>query len=233
VQLKSPLTIVLFLLWHIFSSPSGFAICPRPEIKANGEFFKADLVFTGEVLAQRYTERGDDSGWYYGIRVLKVFKGRALKEVTVYTEDASIRFPLEIGRNYLLFAYRWHDRFEIDACGNSALLSEAAEAIARIQSIPKTQDGEIEGWLGPETDGVDLSGIPVVIRCGSRVYNLLTDNQGYFHFRAPPGKYSLDFRNHEYYVNDFDLYWYGPARFVLHPGESAALLLMSIRHPVK
>ena len=28
-----------------------FALCPHPNIKANGEFFKADLVFTGEVLS--------------------------------------------------------------------------------------------------------------------------------------------------------------------------------------
>lgn len=208
-----------------------FALCPHPNIKANGEFFKADLVFTGEVLSQRYVERGDNAGWYYRIRLLHVLKGPTLKEVTVYTEDEVSRFPLEIGRDYLLFAYRGGGRFWIDSCGNSALLSEAAESIARIQNIPKTPDAEIEGWLFSPTSRVDLSGIHVVIRCGPRVYNLLTDNQGYFHFRAPPGKYNVDFRNHEYLADVGN--WYEPARFVLHPGESAALLLMSVRHPVK
>jgi hypothetical protein len=158
--------------------------------------------------------------------------GPVLREVTVYTEDEVSRFPLEIGRDYLLFAYRGRGRFWIDACGNSALLSEAAEAIARIQDIPRAQDGEIEGWLFSPTNGVDLSGIHVVIRCGPHVYNLLTDNQGYFHFLAPPGKYSVDFRNHEY-ADEFVAHWYDPARFVLHPGESAALLLMSKRQPAK
>jgi hypothetical protein len=187
--MKSPVHVVLLFLWTIFSVVAAYAICPVPEIKANGEFFKADLVFTGEVLSQRYTERGDDSGWYYRIRVMNLLKGPVLEEVTVYTEDSSIRFPLEIGHDYLLFAYRWHGRLEIDACGNSTLLSEAADSISRIHSIPRTQDGEIEGWLARETAGIDLSGIHVVIRGGSRVYRLLTDTQGYFHFRAPAGKY--------------------------------------------
>jgi hypothetical protein len=122
-------------------------------------------------------------------------------------------------------------RFEIDGCGNSALLSEAGESIARIQSIPRTQGGEIEGWVREETEGVDLSGIHMVIRCGSRVYRPVTDNQGYFHFRAPAGRYTLDFRNHEYYVDGDNAFWYGPVRFTLHSGESAALFLMSVRHP--
>jgi hypothetical protein len=95
-------------MWPAFLCPAAFAHCPVPEIKANGEFFKADFVFTGEVLSQRYVEHGDDSGWYYRIRLLKILKGPALKEVTVYTEDASNRFPLEVGRDYLLFAYRWN-----------------------------------------------------------------------------------------------------------------------------
>ena len=223
---------VLLLLPALFS-PKAFAVCPVPEIKANGEFFKADLVFTAKVLTQRYAEHGDDAGWYYQLRVLEILKGRASKEITVYTEDASIRFPLEVGSDYLLFAYRWHNRLDIDSCGNSALLSGAADSIAQIKNIPRTPDGDIEGWLAPETDGVDLSGIHVVIRRGSRIYSVLTDNRGYFHFRAPAGKYTVDFHNHEYYLNDFDEYWYGPLRFRLHPGDTAALQLTSVRHRAK
>lgn len=232
MQLKSPSTIAL-LLCHILLSAAAFALCPGPQIKANGEFFKADLVFTGKVLSEHYVERGDNAWWYYRIRLWQVLKGPALKEVTVYTEDASSRFPLEIGSDYLLFADRRRERFWIDSCGNSALLSEAAESLDRIKSISKTKDGEIEGWLFSPDGEVDLSGIHVVLRCGPSVYNLLTDNHGYFRFRAPPGKYRVDFRNREYTPDDFGWYWYEPAHFVLHPGESAALLLTSVRRPAK
>ena len=107
------------------------------------------------------------------------------------------------------------------------------KSIQQIRSIATTQDGEIEGWLAPETAGVDLSGIHVVIRSGSQVYRALTDEDGYFQFRAPKGSYVVDFSNNEYYLNGGDEFWYGPVRFKLHAGESAALQMVSVRHPKK
>jgi hypothetical protein len=233
--MKKPARIVVLLLCPALFSLTALAYCRVPVIKANGEFFKSDLVFTGTVLSDRYTEAGvrENGGWYYRLRVLQMLKGPNLKQFTVYTEDASNRFPLEKGRDYLLFAYRWHGRLEIDRCGNSALLSDAAKSTQQIRSIASTQDGEIEGWLAPETAGVDLSGIHVVIRSGSQVYRALTDEDGHFQFRAPKGSYTVDFSNHEYYLNGDDVFWYGPVHFKLHAGESAALQMVSVRHPKK
>jgi hypothetical protein len=234
--MKNPPRIVTLLLCFALFSLTAFANCRVPGIKANGEFFKSDLVFLGTVLSERYSEgpgAQDNGGWYYQVRVLQIFKGPILKQLTVYTEDASNRFPLEKGRDYLLFAYRWHGRLEIDGCGNSALLSDAAKSIQQIRSIATTRDGEIEGWLAPETDGVNLSGIHVVILSGSHVYRALTDKDGYFQFRAPEGRYVVDFSNHEYYLNGGDEFWYGPVRFRLHAGESAALQMVSVRHRKK
>lgn len=233
MQLESPIRIIVFLLWPTLFSLRAFANCPVPEIKANGEFFKASSVFTGTVLSQRYTEHEDDFGWHYRIRILRVFKGPVLKDVAVYTEDASNRFPLETGRDYLLFAYRLHGRLEIDSCGNSALLSKAATSVQQIQSIATALDGEIEGWVAPETNGVDLSAIHVTIHGGSQEYRALTDKDGYFHFRAPKGNYVVDFSNKEYYLNGDDEFWYSPKQFLLHAGESAALQMVSVRHPKK
>ncbi len=232
MRMKTPGCIsVLLLCTALFSSLTAFANCPVPEIKANGQFFKSDVVFTGTVLSQRYRNGEDDGGWYYRVRVVQVFKGPISKEFIVYTEDASNRFPLEKGREYLLFAHRYHGRLKIDNCGNSALLSEAAKSLQQIQSIATTRDAEIEGWLAPETDGVDLSGIHAVIRSGSRVYLATTNKDGRFQLRAPKGSYTVDFSNHEYYSNGGDVFWYNPKRFTLHAGESAALQMVSVRHP--
>jgi len=218
----------------LLSAPSALGSCAVPEIKANAEFFKSDLVFTGKVLSQNYRDVDEHhSGWFYRVSVSQVFKGPTRKDFTVYTEDASNRFPLEIGSEYLLFAYRWHGPLEIEDCDNSALLSEAAKSIQEIQSIAAAQDGEIEGWLAPETDGVDLSGIHVAIRSGPRIFTSTTDKDGYFHFRAPAGRYEVDFSNREYYLNAGDAFWYDPKGFRLHAGESAALQLVSVRHPKK
>jgi len=215
-----------------FLSLHSFANCPVPEIRANGEFFKATLVFTGQVIFQRYVERENESGWYYRIEVKEMFKGNPHGPVTVYSEDSSTRFPLKIGSKYLLFVYRRNARLEIDSCGNSALISEAGESLNKIRSIAESRDGEIEGWIAPETAGINLSGINVTINSRARKYRV-TDDDGYFHLRAPTGSYTVDFSNHEYYVNTADLFWYGPRRFTLHPGESATLQFVSIRHRQK
>ncbi len=225
--------IFVFLLYAMFLSANALANCSVPEIKANGEFFKAQAVFTGTVLSQSYAKKSDDWGWFYRLHVQEVFKGPKAEELAVYTGDDSNRFPLNKGREYLLFAYRRNGRLEIDNCGNSAPLSEAADSLQLIRSIATATDGEIEGWVAPETDGVDLRGIHVVIRSGSGVYRAITDKEGYFHFRAPKGNYVVDFSNHEYYLNGADDFWYAPTRFMLHDGESAALQMVSVRHPQK
>lgn len=214
----------------------AYAYCPVPKIRANGEFFKADLIFTATVLSERYTaepnpKADDDFGWYYRLKVSESLKGSAPKEVTVYTGADSNRFPLAKSHDYLLFVYRRHHRLEIDGCGNSAELSGAATSITTIRNIATSHDGEIEGRIAPETSGVELSGIHVVIRGSSQIYRAVTDKDGYFRFRAPAGRYVVDFRNQEYYINEGDDFWYGPHRFTLHSGESVTLQFVSVRHP--
>lgn len=231
MNLRTRLCSVVALLSPALLSLNAFANCPVPEIRANGEFFKADVVLSGTVLAEHYTEAGDDFGWYYRLKVTQSFKGAVPKEVAVYTGDDSNRFPLERRRDYLLFAYRGHHRLEINNCGNSALLSRASRSIAEIQNIALSRDGEIEGWLAAETTGVDVSGIHVRIDGVSHVYRAVTDKEGHFHFCAPAGPYVVDFGNREYYINAGDRFWYGPRRFRLHVGESAALQFVSVRHP--
>jgi hypothetical protein len=161
--------------------------------------------------------------------VTQILKGPNQKELTVYTGDDSGRFPLEVGRQYLLFADRVQRRLDIDNCGNSASLSDATKSLQEIRDIRTATDGEIEGRIVGDTAGVDVSGIPVVIRSGSRVFRAITDNAGRFRLRAPEGAYRFDFRTHEYYVNGADLFWYEPEHFRLHKGESAALQLVSVR----
>jgi hypothetical protein len=221
------------LICNVLIAVSAAAVCPVPTIEASGEFFKRNLVFTGKVTSQRYVEGKSEDGWYYRVRVTNVFKGANQKELTVYTGDDSVRFPLEVGREYLLFADERHGRLEIDSCGNSALLSEASKSLEQIKRIATANDGEIEGWVVEETGGINLSGIHVVIRGGSRLYRAVTDSEGWFHFRAPKGIYRVDFRNHEYYLNRGDLFWYEPDHFVLHDGETASLQMVSVRHKEK
>jgi len=204
-----------------------------PEIRANGEFFKSDAVFIGTVLSIRETPDTDKDvgGWFYRLNIEELFRGPNLKVITVYTENSSARFPLEKGRKYLLFAFKQNGRLEIFGCGNSALSSEASDALNRLRNLRAgKQPSEIEGWVVAETAGIDLSGVIVTVKNQSKSYTAVTDKDGWFHFPAPPGRYRLDLSSKEYYLNADDLSWYKPGGFVLHPGECASLQVVSDRH---
>ena len=238
-RLPSPSSRISFL--HVFlfvaaafsNPPVTSAYCLVPEIRANGEFFKSDAVFIGTVLSIRETQDTDKDvgGWFYRLSVEELFRGPALKVITVYTENSSARFPLEKGRKYLLFAYKQSGRLEIYGCGNSALLSEASDALTRLRNLRAgKQPSEIEGWIVAETGGIDVSGVVVTVKSQSKSYTAVTDKDGWFHFTAAPGKYKLDLSSKEYYLNAGDLFWYKPEGFVLHPGECASLQAVSVRH---
>ena len=226
--------LVFLIIAATLSHPSvSSANCPVPEIRANGEFFKSDAVFVGTVLSIRETPDTDNSvgGWFYRMKVEEMFRGRLRKEITVYTENSSNRFPLEKAQKYLLFAYKQHGRLEIDGCGHSALLSEAADALTRLKNLRAgKQPSEIEGWIAEETAGIDVSGVVVTVKSQSKSYTAVTDKDGWFHFPAPPGRYKLDLSSKEYYLNSGDDFWYKPGGFLLHAGECASLQAVSIRH---
>jgi hypothetical protein len=178
--------MALAILWH---SPVSRAYCPVPGIRANGEFFKSDVVLIGTVLSIRESPATDDDvgGWFYRMRVEEIFRGPIRKVISVHTRNSSARFPLEKGQKYLLFAYLENGRLEIYGCGNSARLSEAAHALTRLKSLGAgKQPSEIEGWVVAETGGIDVSGVVVTIKSKSKSYAAVTDKDGWFHFAAPP-----------------------------------------------
>jgi hypothetical protein len=205
----------------------AFGSCGVPEIRATGEYYQSDAVFTGTVLSAQYS---GVAGGYYRLRVSRVFRGPIQAEIAVYTDSGDTRFPLEKDRTYLLFAYKSDRGLEIDSCGNSSLLSRASESIRRIEAIPHAPPyGVIEGWVVPKRDGRDMSGVRVTVNGRSRNYTAITDKDGWFHFRAPVGAYKLDFSSREYYLNTGDFFRYDPHHFILHAGETASLQVVSAR----
>lgn len=232
--LRISLPLILFFVTVEFFFPTLCpAHCSVPTIRANGEFFKSDFVFTGTVLSIRKTPDTDREfgGWFYRLSVQEIFRGPVREELTVYTEDTDIRFPLEKDRQYLLFAYQKHGRVEIDSCGNSALVRDARDSLRRLKKLRDgKQPTEIEGWVVAETGGIDVSSVVVTVRSRSRAYTAITNKEGWFHFRVPRGKYWVDFTSKEYYLNGGDEFWYDPDHFYVHPGECASLQFVSVRH---
>jgi hypothetical protein len=225
--------VSLCAIFALLSPSLSAASCPVPEIPANGEFFRSDSVFTGKVLSVREKPGvGDDlGGWFYRVHIEERFRGSAVDELTIYTEDSDIRFPLAPGQRYLLFVYRRHGRLEIDNCGNSAGLPRAGDSLRRLAKLRRAAPaGEIVGWVAAETSGIDVSGVRVSVRSHSRIYSAVSDHDGRFRIEVPPGRYRLELRTSDYYLNGGDAFWYAPDGFRVHAGESASLQVVSTRH---
>src|SRR5260370_35502441 len=90
------------------------AVCPRPIPAPNAEFFKTSMVIAGKVISEKPDvnpyDRKLTEGWFYRIRVERMFRGTQARFVVVYTQNDNARFPLKVGERYLLFDYH------VDGC---------------------------------------------------------------------------------------------------------------------
>src|SRR5688572_26227523 len=120
------LTIIFFVAaFALAASGLGDEWKQHPSVEQ--EFNTSKCVFVGEVIkATNIVEPGDFiHGTYYTIRVEERLKGSPPREVEIYSENSSGRFPLRIGVRYLVFCFEATfegikgSRWAINNCGNS------------------------------------------------------------------------------------------------------------------
>jgi hypothetical protein len=71
----------------------------------------------------------------YLVRVQKSYKGHLPDNLTIFSENSTGRFPMQIGHEYLLFLYRDHGRYQVDNCGSSDEMQKAASTITEVEKI--------------------------------------------------------------------------------------------------
>lgn len=204
------------------------AVCPRPIPAPNAEFFKTSMVIAGKVISEKPDVNPYDSklteGWFYRIRVERTFRGTQARFIVLYTENTNARFPLKVGERYLLFVYRVERRLEINGCGNSAPLSEAAAAISAINAIKRAGPyGEIEGRVKTTSDEAGIPGVRVIASRGQWSFSAITVKDGWFEMRVPPGTYKVTVQSPDLVIEPQDsVYNYDdPDHFIVHRGSTA------------
>ena len=161
---KHPLQLVLSIVLKLtaftcallFPAFSSFGFCPQPDPTVACEFLNSDAVFVGTVVSARAVPpRGaaELDGWLYNLTVQDLFRGPRTRTIEVFTENSSGRFPLDVAKEYLLFADEQDGRLTITCCGNSAELPKAQEAIRELRRLEIPKDAAIEGRIS-------FSGIP-------------------------------------------------------------------------
>jgi hypothetical protein len=220
----------LCLATLVFSTPAfGFCFQPHPSVAC--DFLNSDAVFAGKVIqihAVSDSERFTD-GWYYKLQVLQLFRGSNASVIEVYTGNDSGRYPLQLGKRYLIFAYVYEKKLEIDNCGDSVPLSEAKEAIGQIEKISVPKDGIVEGQVALENErrvpaDNGLPGVRIFIHGEDKTYSVTTDDRGWFRIHVPPGVYSAEAKSiPAHRIVAFDLSYDQPKSFTVRTGRCAEL----------
>jgi hypothetical protein len=171
------------------------AFCPRPDATVCAEASRSALVMTGVVLSETHVgdEDADDggAGWEYRIRVARTFRGERHRVATVFTENASARLRLDVGRAYVVFAYRDHaGRLAITSCGNTRPLAGAEAQIKELSRL-SSSGSWVQGHVALDREWRPAAGFLVRVTGTHGVKTTTTDANGWFSVQVEPGRYGV------------------------------------------
>ena len=224
-----PIRLSLSACALLLTGPFSLGFCAKPDPSVACEFLNSRVVLVGKVVSVRTVPpHGEElDGWTYVLSVQEWFRGPHTKTIEVFTENTSGRFPLDIGKTYLLFAYPQGGRFTITNCGNSALLADAEGSVRDLRKIKVPQDAQIEGRIsfsGIPDSGTHVPGIQVLIRSGARTFKAVSDTDGWFRLHVPPGKYSVEVQPTPHWnISPYDLSYDDAQKVVAQRGHCSGV----------
>ena len=114
-------------------------VCLEGHPSVDQEYKRAFGVLIGHAVAERAVPESKDylDGTAYSVRVDEVLQGKLPDSIEVFSENTSGRFPMDVGRKYLLFLYRVLGRTVVDNCGNSGLLSVRAAVVDTVRRLER------------------------------------------------------------------------------------------------
>jgi hypothetical protein len=113
---------------------SGFHIPPEKESR------EAYAVVIGTVVGVKEgpapLEGEDGEGTVYRLRVEETLRGRRHKSFALFSENTTARFPMKVGRRYLVFVTAHDNIFYASNCGNSGELGGRSKLIEDLRKRP-------------------------------------------------------------------------------------------------
>ena len=124
------------------ASATGLAQCQANRISLNQELHDAGTTIVGTVEAAQPVP---DSSFHmdgidYVVHVDRVIKGRSVSTdvMRIFSENSPSKFPMQTGKQYLLFVHKNYNTYEVDNCGNSGLLQASnIDSIAKLKEYAK------------------------------------------------------------------------------------------------
>ncbi len=122
---------------------TAHAVCSEGCPSVKKEYGSSQAVIIATVTHQNPVPETRDGSVYegtnYRLKVDRVFRGRFLSGPTIFSENSSGRFPMEVNRKYLLFIYQQGGRYSVDNCGNSGLLTSDLAVLQAVKKPPHTK----------------------------------------------------------------------------------------------
>jgi hypothetical protein len=124
------------------ASATCLAQCQSNRISLNQELKDAGTTLVGTVEAAAPVP---DSSFHldgidYVVHVDRVIKGRMISTdvVHIFSENSPTKFPMQTGKQYLLFVHRNYNDYEVDNCGNSGLMQASnIDSVAKLKQYAK------------------------------------------------------------------------------------------------
>ena len=113
------------------SGLSGYHIPPEKEAREAYAVVIGTVVRVKEGPAPFEGEEGE--GTVYQLSVAETLRGHRRKTFPLFSENTSARFPMEVGRKYLVFVHKRDKIFFATNCGSSGHLSERSEVVDQLR----------------------------------------------------------------------------------------------------
>lgn len=128
---------------------SGYRIPPKNELR------EAYAVVIGTVVGVKEgpapMEGEDGEGTSYRLRVKETLHGRRHPTFSLFSENTSARFPMAVGRQYLVFVNKRDNIFFASNCGSSGELRERSKLVSELRRRSRPggrpiKSGEGSSW---------------------------------------------------------------------------------------
>lgn len=214
----------------------GFCDVPQPRLVC-AEYFASQVVVEATLTQIRDVRDKDDpegiSAYIYSVHADRLLRGRISRTFEVYEGNDSGRatFAWKIGREYLLFLYtRTPSGWLLDGCGNSGPLDRAKMALNEIAKL-KTRHGNgfIEGIVSRQALSTPIPGVRVEAHGASGTYTAITNGNGEFEIKVPPGRYAVDAIKAGLSFKGADIGYTDPNNVSIEPGGCSQLQLAADR----
>ena len=196
------------------------AVCPSPVPRACSLFLERDAVFVAKVLSRMYAD--NEESIRFDVRVSRVLRGDVKATTAVYTGNDSARLTWDVGREYLVFAWRRDGRlWSGDDCGPLTDPTRVGETLKEIEELRYASTSSIEGEvLGGLPASPGVPGVIVRATGNGQTYEGRSDQQGKFRITVPPGRYdvAIDGRFVQYDINQLQ---HGTTKLPLVAGQCA------------